>query len=108
MLGCTLVAAGLLDQPVSLVVYLAWVDRDWSASTKAAGFASAAAGAVLGAWLGLTATGGIAAFATMILGATVGANLLLIAVDIARDHRALDRLPPATTRKTLEPDASTG
>jgi pimeloyl-ACP methyl ester carboxylesterase len=93
---------------VSLVVYLAWVDRDWSASTKAAGFASAAAGAVLGAWLGLNATGGIAAFATMILGATVGANLLLIALDIARDHRARDRLPLATTWKTLEPDASTG
>jgi pimeloyl-ACP methyl ester carboxylesterase len=67
-----------MASPIGLGIYFAWVDRDWSATSKTAGFAAAATGALVGAWLGFNATGGLLALLTTIAGATVGANLLLI------------------------------
>jgi hypothetical protein len=77
--------------PVSLAVWLAWVNRDWPTRTKTRGFVAAAAGALLGAWLGFHATGGLLAVGTTIVAAAVAANTVLIALDIARDRRAHDR-----------------
>jgi len=69
--------------PIGLGVYWAWVHRDWSARTKAEGFAAAAGGALVGAWLGFNATEGFFALITTIVGSAVGANLTLIALDIS-------------------------
>jgi pimeloyl-ACP methyl ester carboxylesterase len=73
---------------VGLVIYLAWVNRFWSATTKTVGFISAAGGALLGAWLGAHATG-IPPLAppTAILGAVLGSNLAVIVLDIVLDSR---------------------
>jgi hypothetical protein len=59
------------------------VNRDWAAKTKTTGFAPAAGGALVGAWLGFNATEGLLALVTTILGAAVGANLTLLTLDIA-------------------------
>ena len=59
------VLAGLsVGLPIGLGVYLAWVHRDWSAATKAVGFAAAVGGALVGAWLGFNATAGMLALIT--------------------------------------------
>jgi TAP-like protein len=73
--------------PVGLGIYFAWVNRDWSARTKATGFTGAAGGALLGAWLGFHATGGLLALVTAIIGAAVAANLILLVLDIAWDRK---------------------
>lgn len=73
--------------PVGLGVWLAWVDRDRPAEAKSTGMALAAAGAVLGAWLGSTAVEGFFALFTAIIGATAGANLMVITLDIYRARR---------------------
>jgi pimeloyl-ACP methyl ester carboxylesterase len=84
--------------PVGLGIYLAWVNRDWPATTKATGFATAAGGALIGGWLGLNATAGLLALGTAIIGAAVGGNLLLLALDIGWDGQVRDRF---AARKTL-------
>ena len=45
------------------------------------------AGALVGAWLGFNATDGLLALITTIVGAAVGANLTLLALDIAWDRQ---------------------
>jgi pimeloyl-ACP methyl ester carboxylesterase len=72
--------------PIGLGIYLAWVHRDWSAKTRTTGFAAAAGGALIGAWLGFQATEGLLAPITAIVGAAVGANLTLLALDMWRDR----------------------
>jgi len=62
------------------------VNRDWSAKTKATGFAAAAAGTLVGGWLGFNATEDLVALLTAIVGAAAGGNLLLLALDIAWDR----------------------
>ena len=81
--------------PIGLGVYLAWVQRDWSGSTKAAGFTAAIGGALAGAWLGFLAGSGMLTVFTAILSAILGANLLLIALDVAapRPAPAVPRMP---------------
>jgi len=87
--------------PIGLGIYLAWVNRDRSASTKATGFAAATGAALVGAWLGFTATEGLLAIITAIVGAAVGGNLVLILLDIAEARRGyrpprpvpVDRVP---------------
>ena len=64
--------------PIGLGIYWAWVHGDWSATTKTAGFVAATAGALVGGRLGFHATAGLPALITAIVGATVGANLVLI------------------------------
>jgi hypothetical protein len=89
--------------PIGLGIYFAWVRRDWSATIKTTGLVASAAGALVGAWLGFHATGGLFALITTIGAATIGANLLLLALDIARDRSDRSRFaavtaPPAAPR----------
>ena len=56
-----LLSALSIGAPIGLGVYFAWVRRDWSARTKSIGFAAAAGGALVGAWLGFNATAGLLA-----------------------------------------------
>jgi pimeloyl-ACP methyl ester carboxylesterase len=103
-----LLAAFSVGVPIGLGVYFAWVNRDWSAVTKTTGFAAAAAGALVGAWLGFNATEGLFALITTIVGAAVGANLLLLALDIAWDRQVHDRFVETNAKETLEARPSTG
>jgi hypothetical protein len=77
--------------PTGLGIYYAWTNRDWSARTKAMGFAAAAGGALVGAWLGFNVTSGLFAPLLAIAGAAIGANLAVLAPDIAWDRQAHDR-----------------
>ena len=79
-----------IGAPIGLGIYLAWVDRRWPARAKTAGFTAAAAGALVGAWLGFHATAGLLAIITTIVGAAVGANLILLILDIVRDRTVRD------------------
>jgi RND superfamily putative drug exporter len=98
-----LVSAFSAGVPVGLAIYLAWVRREWEARTKAIGFAVAVGGSLSGAWLGFNVTD--AAFGAIapllaIVGAVVGGNLLLIALDIAWDSsysRRRDESSPGPT-----------
>jgi hypothetical protein len=92
----------LVGVPVGLAIYGAWVHRDWSASRKGAGFVVAMAAALVGAWLGFHATGGLSGLLTAIVGAVAGANVTLIAVDILRERSARARRA-ATTTSTATP-----
>ena len=83
--------------PIGLGIYWAWVHRDWSATTKTAGFVAAMGGALVGAWLGFNATADLLALVTAIVGATAGANLLLIVRDVTWARSVRDRLPVATS-----------
>lgn len=94
--------------PVGLGVYFAWVSRDWSARIKVTGFVAAAAGALVGGRLGFNATEGLVALLTTIVGATAGANLILLFLDLAWDLQARDRSTDTTAKETLEARPSTG
>jgi hypothetical protein len=84
--------------PIGLGIYFAWVDRDRSSRTRTTGFVAATVGALVGAWLGFNAATDLLALVTSIVGATVGANLVLLAYDIARDWSAR-RLATATPQR---------
>jgi hypothetical protein len=103
-----LLAAVSIGAPIGLGIYYAWVNRDWTARTRATGFAVAVAGALAGAWLGFNVVEGLFAVVTTILGATVGANLTLLVLDIVWDRRARDRFAAADAREALAPQASIG
>jgi hypothetical protein len=80
--------------PVGLGLYFAWVQRGWSGQTKATGFAAAAGGALVGAWLGFNVTSagfGLLAPFLAIVGAVGGGNLLVLALDVAWDRQTRDR-----------------
>jgi pimeloyl-ACP methyl ester carboxylesterase len=81
-----LLAALSVGLPIGPGVYLAWFDRDSSSRNKAIAFAAALGGAAVGAWLGYHALEGLAALGTSIVGATVGANLLLLGLDMTWEH----------------------
>ena len=105
-----LLAALSVGVPIGLGISFAWVNRDWSAKTKTTGFAAAAAGALVGAWLGFNVTSaafGLLAPLLAIIGAAVGGNLLVLALDIAWDRQVRNRFA-ATTKETLEARPSTG
>jgi pimeloyl-ACP methyl ester carboxylesterase len=94
--------------PIGLAIYFGWVKRDWSGRTKAIGFAAAAGGALVGAWLGFNVTSagfGLLAPLLAIPGAVVGANLTVLALDIAWDLQARER---SAVEETLEAQPSTG
>jgi pimeloyl-ACP methyl ester carboxylesterase len=91
--------------PIGLGVYLAWVNRDWSATTKITGLAAAVGGALVAARLGFDVTSaGFGLFAPLlaIVGAIVGGNLSLLALDIAWDWQARDRFAPSRDEETVE------
>lgn len=91
--------------PVGLGIYLAWVRRD---NPKLLGFAAAMASALAGAWLGFHASTGLLALLTAILGATVGANLALIVLDVWRARAAVAAHAKVDARGArLEPTAGT-
>ena len=106
-----LLASLSVGLPIGLGIYFAWVNPDWSARTKTTGFAVAAGGALVGAWLGFNVTSaafGLLAPLLAIFGAAVGGNLLLIALDIAWDRQARDRFVETSVRETLDARPSTG
>ena len=74
--------------PIALGLYLAWTHRDWDRATKSLGLLAATAGAVLGGWLGFTATSGLFAIVTTTIGAAAAGNLALIAVSLFRERSA--------------------
>ena len=79
-----LLAVLSIGVPIGLGIYLAWVDRDRAARTI--GLSTAMVGALCGAWLGYHAASGLLAVITTIVGAALGANLTLLALDITRDR----------------------
>ena len=74
--------------PIGLGIYLAWVNRDRRSNANTIGVAAAVGGGLAGAWLGFNATSGLLSLITAIVGATVGANLILLALDISWDRQA--------------------
>jgi hypothetical protein len=88
--------------PIGLGVYLAWTNRAFSAVTRTAGFVAALAGALAGAWLGFGVTEDLIRLYTSILGAAAGANLLLLALDIASARQARARVAPAAAKETVD------
>jgi pimeloyl-ACP methyl ester carboxylesterase len=106
-----LVTALSVGLPIGLGIYLAWVNRDWSATTKATGLAAAVTGALIGARLGFNVTSvGFGLFAPLlaIVGAALGGNLTVLALDIAWDWQVRDRFAAANGKETLEARPSTG
>jgi pimeloyl-ACP methyl ester carboxylesterase len=81
--------------PVGIGVYLAWYRADVEARAKAIGLAGSLAGALVGAWLGFNVLSGLFAVVTTILGAQVGANLVLIVFDILRERVVPESAPEA-------------
>ncbi len=73
---------------IALGLYLAWTHRDWDRATKSLGLLAATAGALLGGWLGFTATSGLFALVTTTIGAAAAGNLALIAVSLFRERSA--------------------
>jgi hypothetical protein len=59
-------------------------------------------GAVIGGWLGFLAGSGMLAVFSVILGATLGANLLLIALDIAAPGSDAGSVPPVPAYPVIE------
>ena len=83
-----LLASLSVGLPVGLGVFLAWVDRG-SAAPATRG-SRRRRGRALGAWLGFNVTAaafGFLAPFVAIVGATAGANLFLIALDVAWDRQ---------------------
>jgi pimeloyl-ACP methyl ester carboxylesterase len=74
--------------PIALGLYLAWTHRDWDRAVKSLGLLAATAGALLGGWLGFTATSGLFALVTTTIGAAAAGNLALIAVSLYRERSA--------------------
>jgi pimeloyl-ACP methyl ester carboxylesterase len=72
--------------PVAMASYCAWRDPD-RAATSTAGLSAAVAGALAGAWLGFACATAVWAVATTLVGAVAGANLALIACDVASETR---------------------
>ena len=105
-----LVVALSVGLPIGVGVYLAWANRD-SATPTNTGFAAAAGGALIGAWLGFNVTsagfGYLAPFVA-IVGATAGANIALLGLDILWDRQARDRLAATDAREALEASPSAG
>jgi TAP-like protein len=84
----TLLAVLSIGVPVGLGIYWAWLDRERPGRMNGAGFGLAMGGALVGAWLGFHAGTDLLALVTAIVGASAGANLTLIVLDIAFDRRA--------------------
>jgi len=103
-----LLAALSVGLPIGLGIYFAWVNRDWSASVRTTGLAAAAGGALVGAWLGFNATADLLALVTAIVGASVGANLTLILLDISWDRSVRHGFATTEAKETLEARPSTG
>jgi pimeloyl-ACP methyl ester carboxylesterase len=93
--------------PVGLGIYYAWLNRAWSARSKAVALVTALMGGLVGAWLGFHAGTDLLALITAIVGATAIANLVLIGLDIAWDRRARQHVPETPLKESLEARPST-
>ena len=97
--------------PIALGLYLAWTHRDWDRATKSRGLLAATAGALLGGWLGFTATSGLFAIVTTTIGAAAAGNLALIAASLFRERSAraaMATTPPQPTVAQSTPDRVEG
>jgi pimeloyl-ACP methyl ester carboxylesterase len=94
--------------PVALGIYFAWLNRAWPARIKAAGLATALLGGLGGAWLGFHSATDLLALITAIVGATAGANLTLLVMDIAWERRVRHGSVESSSKEVLEPSPSTG
>lgn len=92
--------------PVTLGVYLAWVDLARPARSRRLGLLVAAAGAFIGAWLGYNAADGFISLATGVAGAVSGANLTLILHDMWRTRSPATPSQPTTPDGTSAPEPS--
>jgi len=79
-----LLAVLSIGTPIGLGTYLAWVNGDRPAGATSIAISAAAVGGLGGASMGFHATSGLLAIFTTIAGAAAGANLGLIALDVAR------------------------
>ena len=103
-----LLAVVSIGVPIGLGVYLAWVNRDLSATARTIGFWAALSCALGGAWLGFHAGTGLLAVVTTIVGAAAGANLAVLALDISWGRQVRERAAAAIAKETLEARPSTG
>ena len=85
-------------------IALAWLDPADRRARRAAGVVLAVGGALVGAWLGFHATGGVLAVLTTIAGAAAAANLALIGLD-ASSTRAVPGTNEAPAPGLAEPAA---
>ena len=92
-LDSELMAVLFIGTPIGLGTYWAWVNRDRPARATRIGIWVALTGALVGALLGFNATSGIMAVITTIVGAGCGANLGLIALDVARIGERPETVP---------------
>jgi uncharacterized membrane protein YdfJ with MMPL/SSD domain/pimeloyl-ACP methyl ester carboxylesterase len=104
----TLLAVLSIGVPIGLGIYLAWVNRELPAGGRSIGFLTAMACALVGAWLGFNAATGLLAVITTIVGAALGANLTLLALDIASCRQVRDRSAGTVSKESLEAHPSTG
>jgi hypothetical protein len=93
-LNSELMAVLSIGTPIGLGTYWAWVNPDRPARAAKLGIWVALTGALLGALLGFNATAGIMAVITTIIGAGCGANLGLIALDVAQIDEPAETVPP--------------
>ena len=93
-LNSELMAVLSIGTPIGLGTYLAWVNPDRPARATRIGIWVALTGALVGALLGFNATSGLMAVITTIVGAAAGANLGLIALDVARIGERPETVPP--------------
>ena len=92
-LNSELMAVLSIGAPIGLGTYWAWVNRDRPARATRIGIWVALTGALVGALLGFNATAGLMAVITTIVGAAAGANLGLIALDVARIGERPETVP---------------
>jgi len=92
-LDSELMAVLSIGTPIGLGTYWAWVNRDRPARATTIGIWVALTGALVGALLGFNATAGLMAVITTIVGAAAGANLGLIALDVARIGERPETVP---------------
>jgi pimeloyl-ACP methyl ester carboxylesterase len=83
-----LLAVLSIGTPIGLGIYWAWVRRALAPRARTAGFVAAVGGAFVGAWFGFHVIAGLIAVFTTIVGSAVGANLILLVLDSARDRTA--------------------
>ena len=107
-LDSALLAVLSIGVPTGLGIYLAWVDRTRPARAQRGGFSGALAGALVGAWLGFHAGSGLLAVISTIVGAAVGANLILLVRDISWDRQVRDASVETAVTERLEPHPSIG
>src|ERR1019366_7081246 len=93
-LDSELMAVLSIGTPIGLGTYWAWVNRDRPARATTIGIWVALTSALVGALLGFNATTGLMAVITTIIGAAAGANLGLIALDVARIGERPETVPP--------------